>query len=77
MGIKVEIKDTEKRAIEFPALMQDVKSSLIVLATDEQTGVVVNQGLCWGLGQFRTDWAYFDDSACWKPYKGTITLSNE
>ena len=68
MSISIDINPVK---VEYPVLRKAVDSELVVLFTDEHTGVVVVANNLWCLGQ------YYDAFACpkaidWVKVEGTI-----
>jgi hypothetical protein len=71
--MKIEVNNKEQNTeIEFPCLMISDDSECIVLMHKEEIGIALkheNQEI----GYFSNNW----DMSEFKPFKGTITLSNE
>lgn len=76
MKVTVTEKENEKD-IEFPCLMK--WDDIIILATkkvgNEICGTTVNRSSGWNIGTYSDDWSGLKDG--FKPFNGTITLSND
>jgi len=71
--MKVEVNEKAKREEdEYPCLMIEY-SGMIVLFSGYSIGTVLNETHGWKPGEFSDGW----DMDCFKPFHGTITLSNE
>ena len=66
MSISVDIKQ-----VEYPVLRKAVYSTLVVLFTDEHTGVVLVASNLWAVGQYHDDFVHSEDSD-WVKAEGTI-----
>lgn len=82
---KVKTKDQETPSIDFPILMKDLFSDLVALFLDPETCVVIVGTKSYEhvgvpectLGQIRNDLISANDTKCWTPFTGEITLKNE
>ena len=69
--MKVEVNETaNKNEMEYPCLMKG-HGGLVLLMTDEKTGMVISPNHSWEIGEYDIRWGGL------KPFHGTITLSNE
>ena len=57
--------------VEYPVLRKAVDSELVVLFTDERTGVVLVAAPSWSFGQYYADFVHSEDSV-WIKVEGTI-----
>ena len=75
MKVEVNESKTEKK-IEFPCLMIHEKTGNVIIATGKTScnyiGVMVNQDELHGIGRYSETWV-----DTFKPFKGSITLSND
>jgi len=81
MAIKVissqEPIDKQKE-LHYPVLMQDVAEGiLVVLFTTPRDGTVMIGDESWAFGESGRSWTPATDSAEWKKFEGTISLSNQ
>lgn len=78
MKSKISHNSCEEKS-EFPVLMQDVDSDLVVMFINESSGVVVNTNKLGAneLGEYDESWENCTDRTEWKKFKGEITLSND
>jgi hypothetical protein len=65
----------------FPRIMESVDDArcdgLVVLFTDERKGIVLHPGMSrYGLGDSTSSWVSCLDASNWRPFTGTVTLSN-
>lgn len=64
---------------KYPALFKNRATSTVILATGEQTGVVVESRTDSGdydpIGTFYTQWIPFTDTDTWQPYEGSIIIT--
>ena len=67
MSISIDINQ-----VEYPVLRKAVDSKLVVLFTDEHTGVVLVASNLWSFGQHHDDFVHSEDSA-WVKVEGTIS----
>ena len=65
MSISIDINQ-----VEYPVLRKAVDSKLVVLFTDEHTGVVLDAST-WSFGQHYDDFEHSEDSV-WVKVEGTI-----
>lgn len=73
--VKSVIKDScEVKGDEYP-IIKATSSGLVVLFITEKTGVVIKTSdlSTYLIGAFSDDWA---EEECFKPFTGTIELSN-
>ena len=68
MSISIDINQVK---VEYPVLRKAVDSELVVLFTDEHTGVVLVANNLWPLGEHYDDFVHSEDSA-WVKVEGTI-----
>ena len=66
MSISIDINQ-----VEYPVLRKAVDSKLVVLFTDEHTGVVLVANNLWAFGQLYDDFVHSEDSD-WVKAEGTI-----
>lgn len=66
MSISIDINQ-----VEYPVLRKAVDSKLVVLFTDEHTGVVLVASNLWSFGQHYDDFVHSEDSD-WVKVEGTI-----
>ena len=59
---------------EYPCLV--VKENAIVLATDDDTGVLVHGALVFDGDNYTVGEAFYDDFDEWEVYSGSVTLAN-
>lgn len=57
----------------YPCLMKSIKTCTVVLFTKRDTGTCVHAGGDNDLGEYSTAWVM----DCFKPFNGTIPLSND
>ena len=58
--------------ITYPVARKLVRSSLVVLFTSEQRGVVIVGDIFYNVGEWATDWAYAYDTKAWEAVEVTI-----
>jgi hypothetical protein len=81
--IEVASNDLTKPAqtIEYPILMEDVFSKMVVLFMSEHRGIVVREDdyptPAWPVGAYLPDWSSCKDSNEWIPFVGKLTLTLE
>ena len=63
--------DINQVKVEYPVLRKAVYSTLVVLFTDEHTGVVLVASNLWAFGQHHDDFVHSEDSD-WVKAEGTI-----
>ena len=68
MSISIDINPVK---VEYPVLRKAVDSELVVLFTDEHTGVVLVASNLWSFGQHHDDFVHSEDSD-WVKLEGTI-----
>ena len=68
MSISIDINPVK---VEYPVLRKAVDFELVVLFTDEHTGVVVVANNSWSVGQYYDDFEHSEDSV-WVKVEGTI-----
>jgi hypothetical protein len=76
--MKSVIKDrnTPSPKMEYPCLVQNVDNSeIVVLATGKYEGIAVSNKIG-NVGIFVKDWSNLEDLSYWKPFEGTLELSN-
>jgi hypothetical protein len=75
--MKVEVKENEtKKELGFPCLMKSEETGLLVLFYAYRKGVVLSLGekeTSWKVGELNNEFYM----ANFKPFKGSITLSND
>ena len=69
MSISIDINQDK---VEYPVLRKIVDSELVVLFTDERTGVVLVANNHWSFGQYYKDFVHSEDSD-WVKVEGTIS----
>ena len=68
MSISININPAK---VEYPVLRKAVDSELLVLFTDEHTGVVLAANNFWSFGQHYDNFTHSEDSD-WVKVEGTI-----
>ena len=78
--MKVEIKNKKEEAkeINFPVLMEGTESGCVVLFNGGCEGIVISEGTNnKPVGYYSENWIECSNTDYWKPFTGTIELSNE
>jgi hypothetical protein len=78
MKSKIIEKEKEENKIVYPCLMKCVDDDglIIVLATENTTGTVVKHYIETEIGEYSESWSPFSFTNTWKPFEGTLELSN-
>jgi len=72
--MKVEVNEIAKKEdVKYPCLKWRESSGLIVLFTAINRGFAIKPNIYWAIGEYYDGWKEED----FKPFHGTITLSNE
>ena len=64
---------TDKKLPEFPAFYKNIKHDPVVLAFDNQSGVVIESDE-YVIGIYRKNWHNFKDTNMWTRISGKIEL---
>jgi hypothetical protein len=76
MKVEVKVFEENQEEIKFPCLMISNQTGNIVLFSCDKKGVVLLRGenpTLWKIGDYGNDFAMEN----FKPFKGSITLSND
>ena len=82
MALNCKVVESKKDTpvVDYPCLMEynSEGHKLIVLATGKTTGIRVSsdEEIDY-IGTIEDCWYAFDDNTWWKPYNGSVTLSNK
>ncbi len=77
MKSKIIPNTSESEQIVYPILMEHRKYKYVVLFNSEEFGVVLSVGTTsFKLGFYANVWHPATDEQHWKPFEGTIELSN-
>jgi hypothetical protein len=71
--MKSVVKENPVPALAFPCLLVSQGSDIIVLFTEDSTGTVVSGNGAYRVGEFCKTW----NMNTFKPFSGTVTLSND
>ena len=63
--------------LKLPILMQSVNSGIVVLFTDNCSGVVVLGNEDFKTGRYSEEWKSWKNNDNWRIFKGDIIISNE
>ena len=69
MSISINVNPAK---VKYPVLRKSVNSELVVLFTDEHTGVVLAATHSWSFGQHYNDFRHSENSS-WIKVEGTIS----
>ena len=80
--MKVEMKKEKEEAkeIKFPVLMESTDNKCVVLFNGESEGMVLlllKENEFEYVGHYSDNWIKCTNTNVWKPFTGTIELSNE
>jgi hypothetical protein len=73
-------KQKNKPDIKCPILMEYVDKGpkkCVVLFLTKGTGIQMTEGSCLTIGQYRENLISIDDTDVWRPFEGTVELSND
>jgi hypothetical protein len=74
MAVKSEVVgQSPEPSADYPCIKKHEHSGLMVLFEGPRTGVAISGNTCYKIGSWSSDWAEY----CFRPFHGTVTLSNE
>jgi len=73
MNIEIKPSPQKKTEIKYPCIMESIDDDTIVLFTAPTSGVALRY--LSGVSHYSTSWVEAD-AHLWKPFLGTITISN-
>lgn len=77
MAISSELTGLIQDRESFPIIKRSMTSSLIVLFTSSDTGMVIFSDSMYGVGYYANDWAPYDDVDSWKTFDRCVSLFNK
>lgn len=77
MAISSELTGLIQERESFPIIKRSMISSLIVLFTSSDTGMVIFGDSMYSVGYYAHDWAPYDDVDNWETFDRVVSLFNK